>query len=248
MTLRLCGLLIAVLSSSRAAPPPAAARATGVHYDFVMRVQMPERTAPGDPDMHPSTFPSTIQGEIWRAGSSMRLDVKMGADQNRFQILTPTALYTLMPSTKRGVRTELIGDAVRTLLAQGSPFVLATPVVVKRVWPNAKLAGKDRINGVECDVWVTYRAGRSPNTVRIWMPLSKKPVSPLKMEILTQVGAPGSPSAIGTPQHTTRTLELLKVTPNQAVPNSIFAVPPDYKIVQRRGSPLQELEGSRRKQ
>ncbi len=214
---------------------PAGSTSKCTSYEFSMRVQMPEHGGLEEMDNRRSMFPSEILGRMWKAGASIRLEVKMGEKRDRFQILTPSALYTLMPSTKRGTKAVLTKPMFRSMIAHGSPFALATPCDVKTIWPSAKKFGSEVVRGIACEVWVAQVAGGTPSTVKIWMPQGKTAASPLRMEIITKMGQRSSPSGIGTADQIRRTVELSKRSEGQALPAEAFVVPKDYKISPQRG-------------
>lgn len=228
--------VFAILLAAQQPASPSGPALKCTHYEFVMRVQMPEGKDLGDMGNHRSMFPSEIHGQMWKSGASIRSEVKMGDTRDRVQILTPSALFTLMPSTKRGTKRALTKPMFRDMMANGSPFVLAAAFDVKSIWPTAKKVDSDVSRGVQCEVWVAQVGGRTPSTVKIWLPRGKKAASPVKLEIITKMGRRGSPSGIGTSDQIRRIVELSKALEGQALPASAFTVPKDYKINPQRGS------------
>ncbi len=217
----------------------------GTRYEFVIHVQTPQQAGPDARPNNQTLFPSEIPGKMWSAGGLVRLEVNMGGNRNRVQILTPTVLYTLMSSTKRGRKLALTEQAKHTMLALGSPFALATPSRIQTVWPGAKKVGMETVRGVKCDVWRASVPGRSPSTVKVWMTRAKNQVPPVRMEITTHVRRVSAPSGIGTSESMRRTVEVIRVAERAEIPASMFVVPQDYKITEARPVPA---AGKREKQ
>ena len=231
------GIFALVLAAQQSTVSPAGPALKCTRFDFVMRVQMPERGGMGEMENRRSMFPSEMRGQMWKAGASIRLEVKMGESRSRVQILTRSALYSLMSSTKRGTKKAVTRSMLHDMIEQGSPFALAIPCSIKTVWPNARKVGTETAHGVQCEVWVAQVAGGNTSTVRIWIPRGKKTMSPVKLEINTKVGRRGSPSGIGTSDQIRRTVELSKISNGQTLPAAAFDVPKDYKITAQRTTP-----------
>jgi hypothetical protein len=175
-----------------------------------------------------------VEAKIWVKGQKARVETNGPVTGQVLLLADGSKLRYLYPQQKRGTVTTM----------KPGPHGPRNPweVVigsVSELTRGARKLGEEKLDGYLCDVYELARRSPAQNqTVKSWITRTTQPPLPLKVEITSHVKRPNATVNL------TQTTRLTGLKIGMPLPNSLFAVPPGYKIVQASGPGLPGLPGA----
>lgn len=163
-----------------------------------------------------------VEAKIWVKGQKARAEANDPRTGPVLILVNGPQIRTLFPQQKRGTLATLS-------IGKGGPknpweFMVAN---VGQLTHGAKKVGQETIDGHPCDVYeLTQHSQGSTMTVKSWITRDIKPALPARVENKIQVQRPN------VTLNQTQTTRITGIQTGISIPDSLFAVPPGYKIVQ----------------
>jgi hypothetical protein len=156
-----------------------------------------------------------VQARIWVKGEKARVESDNPETGPILVLVDGPKVRTLFPQQKRGmVRND----------GPPSPWEVAIANVTQ-LTKGAKKLGRQNLEGHPCDIY-ERRAPDGSMTLKAWITTDTQPRVPLRIEQKVQVRRPNVTI------DRTQTTRITGLQFGAPIPDSLFAVPPGYKIVQ----------------
>ena len=163
-----------------------------------------------------------VPAKVWVKGQKARVEANEPMAGPTIRLVNGSRMHTLYPQQKRGMVTTLQTGPKGP--KNPMEFIIAN---VGQLTRNARKTGQQTIDGYPCDV---YRLKRNEEggtmTMRAWITRATQPRLPLKVEQVLEVRRPN----MSVNQSQTTRITGLKI--GVPIPDSVFALPPGYKIVE----------------
>jgi hypothetical protein len=175
-----------------------------------------------------------VEAKIWVKGQKARVETNSPFTGQVLMLTDGTTVRYLYPQQKRGTVTTLNPGPH----GPRNPWELVIGSV-SELTHGAKKQGEEKLGGYSCDVYeLTRRSPSQSQIVKSWITRTTQPRLPLKVEISAHVKRPNMTV------NQTQTTRITGLKIGMPLPNSLFAVPPGYKIVQSNGPGLPGLRGA----
>jgi hypothetical protein len=175
-----------------------------------------------------------VEAKIWMKGQKARIETNGPVTGPVLMLADGPKVRYLYPQQKRGTVTTIKPH-------QHGPRNPWEVVIgsVSELTHGARKMGEEKLDGYSCDVYeLTRRSPSQHQVVKSWITRTTQPRLPLKVEITSQVQRPNATVNL------TQSTRITGLKIGMLLPDSLFAVPPGYKIVQASGPGLPGLPGA----
>jgi outer membrane lipoprotein-sorting protein len=163
-----------------------------------------------------------VEGKVWVKGQKARLETSPPMSGPMIILVDGTRVRTLYPQQRRGTVATVPGGKT----APRSPWevILAN---VNGLTHGARKLSPENLDGYACDVYqLTRSRGGERMTVKSWITRGTQPRIPLKVENRVEMHRPNMSMS------QTQTVRITGLRFGVPIPDSVFAVPAGYKIVE----------------
>ena len=207
----------------------AAVLAAGAVTAAPKTLQCTMTTVTDAPGMH-----LNVEAKVWLKGQKARVETNGPVTGQMLMLADGPKIRRLYPQQKRGTVTTMEPGQH----GPRSPWEVVIGSV-SELSHGAKKLGQQKLDGYECDVYELTRRSPSQNQViKSWITRTTQPRLPLKVEITSHVERPNAAVNL------TQTTRITRFRIGIPLSDSLFAVPPGYKIVQASGPGLPGLPGA----
>jgi len=174
-----------------------------------------------------------VEAKVWVKGGKARAETNDPRTGPMLMLVDGPKTRYLFPQQRQGIlKTAPAGKH-----GPGSPWEVLI-ASVSQLTHGAKKLGEETLGGYPCDIYelADHSPGQSM-TIKSWITRTTQPRLPLKVENTLQVKRPN------VTVNQTQTTRITGLQIGVPLPDSLFAVPPGYKIVQARGPGFGGLPG-----
>jgi outer membrane lipoprotein-sorting protein len=172
--------------------------------------------------------------KVWVKGQRARFEGNEPMTGPTVRLVNGARVHILFPQQKRGTVTTI--QTAKNGPKDPMEFLRANVAELTR---TAKKTGQQTLDGFPCDIYqLTRKQEGRTLTLKAWVSRTTQPRLPLKVENTLQVRRPNMSV---TQSQTTRITNLKLGVP---IPDSLFEVPPGYKIVEGGGPGMPGLPGA----
>jgi hypothetical protein len=163
-----------------------------------------------------------VQAKVWVKGQKVRAETNDPMRGPVLLLVDGLKVRTLFPQRKQGMVTTVAAGKN----GPSNPWEMIV-ANVGQLTRGAKKLGQEKVDGYLCDIYQKSQSesGRSA-TLKAWITRTTQPRLPIRVEMTQQVKRPNV---------TLKQTQLTRITNIQIggrIPDSLFAVPAGYKIVE----------------
>lgn len=166
-----------------------------------------------------------VEANVWVKGQKARVEAKDPVRGQVLVLMDGRQVRTLLPQQKRGTLVTFSGEK-----GHRNPWEIAF-ANVEQLTRGAKKLGQAKLEGYTCDIYeATQNSPQATATIKSWITRGTQPRLPLKVEKSLRVHQPNMTVS------QSETVRLTDVHFGVPIPDSLFAVPPGYKIEPARAA------------